>query len=238
MANLIFDYQLSPNGFRVFCLLSGWKNCFSTVVTSYQAIADACSIDAKTACRAVNELTTKELLVKEHRYNIRGYAKNKYTVRTLPGGWFKVEYHVLKAKLSASDFLVYCFIRKCMDAKKQEAFPSLSAISQGTGISRSRAVLAIRFLREHTYLNRVKRRYKKTRAHRQNRYLFFRLQQKKKEARLPKRTSFKQLIIKKSYFLIYIIERMVKNVKFFFLRGSPEIPKQLLDPQGYTIKKE
>lgn len=216
MANQIFDYQLSPNGFRVFCLLSGWKNCFNTVVISYQAIADACSIDAKTACRAVDELSDNELLVKEHRYNIRGYAKNKYTVKTLPGGWFKVEYHVLKAKLSASDFLVYCFIRKCMDAKRQEAFPSLSAIAQGTGISRSRVVLAIRCLREHTYLNRVKRRYKKTRAHRQNRYLFFRLQPKKKEARSAKRASFKQLIIKKSYFLIHIIERMVKNVKFFF----------------------
>ena len=224
MPNQIFDYKLSPNGFRVYCLLSSWKNCFYTVSISYQTIAEFCSINAKTVCRAIDELTSKELIVKEHRYNILGYAKNKYTVKSLSGKWFKIDYQLLREKILSSDFMVLCYIRNRMCVKQQEAFPSLSTIAEVTVFSRSRVAFAIRFLREHTYLNRIKRLYKKTRAYRQNRYIFFRLHQKKKEARSPKRTSLKKLVIKTSLFLIEIIERMVKNVKFFFLRGSPEIP--------------
>lgn len=239
MANQIFDYRLSPNGFKVFCLLTSRKNILNAVILSYQAIAERCGIDSKTARRAVDELMSKELVVKEHRYNILGYAKNKYTVKSLPGKWFKIEFKLLREKMPSSDFMVLCYIKNRMFEGLQEAFPSLSTIAKDTGISRSRVALAIRFLREHTYLNRVKRHYKKTKAHRQNRYLFFRLQPKKKEARSAKRASFKKLIIKKSHFLISIIKRSVKNVKLFFnSRGSPEIPQQCLDPHRYTIKKE
>lgn len=239
MANQIFDYQLSPNGFKVYCLLISRKNCLDASILSYQAIADGCGIDSKTARRAVDELVNRELVVKEHRYNILGYAKNKYTVKSLSGKWFKIEYKLLREKMYSSDFMVLCYIKNRMFEGLQEAFPSLSTIAKDTGISRSRVAVAIRFLREHTYLNRVKRRYKKTKAHRQNRYLFFRLQSKKKEARSAKRASFKKLIIKKSYFLIHIIERRAKNVKLFFhSRGSPKIPQQCLDPHRYTIKKE
>ncbi len=225
MANQIFDYQLSPNGFKVYCLLISRKNCLNAICISCQTIAESCGIDTKTVCRTIKELVSNKLIDKDHRFNIRGYAKNKYVIKPLPGGWFKIEYPILNAKMTASDFMVYAFIRKCMDAKKQEAFPSLSSIAQNTGISRSRVAVAVRNLREHTYLNRVKRRYRQTKAYRQNRYLLFKLQRKKKEARSSKRTSFAKLIIKKSYFLIHIIERMVKNVKLFFKsRGSPEIP--------------
>lgn len=239
MANVIFDYRLSPNGFKVFCLLSSKKNILNAVVLSYQTIAERCEIDSKTARRAIDELVSRELVVKEHRYNILGYAKNKYTVKSLPGKWFKIEYKLLREKMPSSDFMVLCYIKNRMFEGLQEAYPSLATIAKDTGISRSRVALAIRFLREHTYLNRVKRRYKKTKAHRQNRYLFFRLQPKKKEARSAKRASFKKLIIKKSYHLFHIIERSAKNVKlFFYSRGSPEIPQQCLDPQGNTIKKE
>lgn len=239
MANQIFDYQLSPNGFKVYCLLASRKNCLNASILSYQAIADSCGIDSKTARRAIDELMSRELIVKEHRYNILGYAKNKYIIKSLSGKWFKIEYRLLREKMSGSDFMVLCYIKNRMFEGQQEAYPSLSTIAKDTGISRSRVVLAIRFLREHTYLNRVKRRYKKTKAHRQNRYLFFKLQPKKKEARSAKRASFKKLIIKKSHYLFHMIERSAKNVKsFFYSRGSPEIPQQCLDPHRYTIKKE
>lgn len=76
MANKIFNYRLSPNGFKVFCLLTSRKNIFNAVVLSYQTIADRCGIDSKTARRAVDELITKEMVVKEHRYNIRGYGSD------------------------------------------------------------------------------------------------------------------------------------------------------------------
>ena len=226
MANHIFDYPLSPKGFIVYSYLISRVNILQTIVISYQAISKVCHIDPKTACKAVEELTSQELITKERRYNILGYAKNKYIVNKLSGGWFKVEHCIFKTTIKSTDFMVYCYIKKCMDAKHAEAFPSLTAITKDTGISRSRVAVAVRYLREYTYINRVKRHYKKTQAYRHNRYLKFRIANKKKEARSLKRTSFiQQFIFKKSYFLIRIIGRVIKNVKLFlFLRGSPDIP--------------
>lgn len=230
MANQIFDYPLTPNGFQVYSYLLSRINLLQTVIIGYQAIADACHIDPKTACRAIDELTSLNLITKEHRYNVLGYSKNKYVVKKPHGGWFKVEYSILRAGIKSTDFMVYCYLKKCMDAKQEEAFPSLNTISKSTGISRSRVVLAVRYLREHTYINRVKRHYKKTKAYRQNRYLKFKFKKleqanKKKETRPLKRTSFKAFLAKKSQPLIYMIERMVTNVKsFFFSRGSSKIP--------------
>lgn len=226
MANRIFDYHLSPNGFMVYSYLLSRINVLQAVVISYKVIAAACNIDPKTACRGIDELTAQGLITKENRYNILGRVKNKYIVNKLSGGWFKVEYNVFLTEINGSNFMVYCYIKKCMDAKHAEAFPSLTAIAQGTGISRSRVAVAIRYLREHTFINRVKRHYKKTQAYKHNRYMKFKLQQKEKEARPLKRTSFiQQFHFQKRCFLIYIIERMVKNVKLFFLsRGSPKIP--------------
>ena len=226
MANRIFDYPLSPKGFIVYSYLISRVNILQTIVISYQAISEACHIDPKTACKAVDELTSQELITKEHRYNILGYAKNKYMVNKLSGGWFKVEHCIFKTNIKSTDFMVYCYIKKCMDAKQAEAFPSLTAITAGTRISRSRVVVAVRYLCEYTYINRVKRHYKKTQAYRHNRYMKFRITNKNKEARSLKRTSFiQQFIFKKSYFLIYIIRQVIKNVKLlFFSRGSPDIP--------------
>ena len=225
MANCIFNYSLSPKGFIVYSYLISRMNVLQTIVISYQAIAEACHIDPKTACKAVDELTSRELIIKEHRYNIIGYAKNKYTVKKLAGGWFMVEPCIFKSEIKPTDFMVYCYIRKCMDGKHEEAFPSLSSIAHGARISRSRVAVAIRYLREFTYINRVKRHYKKTRAYRHNRYMKFKLKQKKKEARSLKRVSFMQKLLFEHYcFLISILKRIGKIVKlFFFSRGSPDI---------------
>lgn len=223
ISNRIFDYPLSPKGFMVYSYLVSRMNVFQSVVISYQAISDTCHIDPKTAYSAINELTSYNLIVKEHRYNIVGYAKNKYTLNRLSGGWFKVEYDVFKTNIKSTDFKVYCFIKKCMDAKHEEAFPSLTAISEGTKISRSSVVTAIKYLRAYTFINCVKRHYKQTKAYRHNRYLKFRLKisSKKKEVRSPKRTSHQQFILK-CFLLIYIIRQVKKNVKKLLLfRGSP-----------------
>lgn len=237
IANRIFDYQLSPASFLVYSFLSSKKNCFGSITISYQAIAEGCNMNPKTACRAINELIGHQLIAKEQRYNFIGYAKNRYLVNTLTGGWFKMEYQLFKTNIKSTDFMIYAYIKKCMDLSG-DAFPSLTAISKATGISRSRVATGIRFLREYSYLNRVKRRYKKTQAFRHSRYLMFNIQ-KKKEVRSAKRTSFKKLIIKNNQFLVSIIEQGAKNVKlFFYSRGSPKIPQQCLDPQGRTLLRK
>lgn len=224
--NQIFDYPLSPKGFMVYSYLVSRMNAFQSVVISYQAISDACHMDPKTACSAINELISYKLVIKEHRYNIDGYSKNKYTLNKLSGRWFKVEYDAFKTNIKSTAFKVYCFIKKCMDAKYEEAFPSLTAISEGTHLSRSSVATAIKYLREYTFINRIKRHYKQTRAYRHNRYIKFRLNAKKKEVRSQKRTSFiQQFIFERCYLLIHIIKRVKKNVKTLLLfKGSPKIP--------------
>ena len=92
MSNRIFDYPLSPNGFVVYAYLLSRANILQAVVVGYKSIAAACKIDPKTACRAIDELTSHKLVSKENRYNILGKAKNKYILSKPQGSWFKVEY--------------------------------------------------------------------------------------------------------------------------------------------------
>jgi hypothetical protein len=233
LANCIFDYPLSPKGFIVYTYLLGHSNVLHTVVKGYKEIAVACHMDAKTACSAIEELVSQGLVIKESRFNFLGRARNKYTVKKLTGGWFKVEYKLFRNRIKSTDFMVYCYIKRCMDNKVEEAFPSLSAIAQSTGISRSRVVQAVQYLRDHTYLIRIKRRYKQTQAFRQNQYLKFRLKplqpkalQKLGRARRPKRALPNiKCLPKWLQFLINIIGRMIDKVKLiFFNRGSPDFP--------------
>lgn len=222
MPNNIFDYPLSPNGFRVYTFLISRVNALQTVVISYEKIAEACYITSKTAFKAIDELEAQGLVHKEHRYNILGYAKNKYFVNRLPGRWFKVDATVMQSKIKSTDFVVYCYIKKCMDSKKEEAFPSLNMIAKGTGISHSRVSTAVKYLREHTYLNRVKRHYRKTKAFRHNRYLHFRINTKTRRVRRPKHTLLNKILNSKLIeLLIRIIEWWMKNVKsYLYSKGS------------------
>lgn len=238
--NSIFKKNLSANAFRVYAYLQARANVLHTATVSYELIAQACGISPKTAYNAVSELVLKKLVYKEHRYGTIGYAKNKYSVEQLPGGWFKVACDILCSPIKSTDFVVYCYIMKCADAKALEAFPSLSAISEGTGISRSRVAQAVKYLRQYTYLNHVRRHYKRTRAYRHNRYLQFRLFDKKRRMRPHKHIlqskEFGHFI---SRIFNSIIKRGVENVKSFFIAwGSIIFTKQLIDPQNSTIKKK
>lgn len=237
--NKIFGRNLTHNGFRVYAYLLARSNALYTTIVSYELIARACSIAPKTAYTAVTELIEAGLLHKGRRFGTLGYAKNKYFVEQLPGGWFKIDFAVLISSMKSTDFVVYCFIRKCMDAKAEEAFPSLSAIAKGTGISRSRAVGAVKFLRQYTYLNHVRRHYKKTKAYRHNRYLMFRLNDKKRRMRSHKHTlQNKKLSRSIGQLSNTMIMRGEKNVKSFDVyRGSIIFTKQLIDPQLSTIKE-
>lgn len=226
MPNKIFDFGLSPKAIFVYAFLLSRTNVLSAVTASYDNIADNCHMDRKTAQRAISELSEHDLINKEGRHTYTGKLKNKYWVANLTGGWFKTEYQIFKTNIGSYDFTVYCYIKKHMDNEVSEAFPSLRAISNGTGISHSRVTDAVKYLRRYTFINRVRRRYKRTKAYRHNRYLLFCLPDKNKGTRSRKRVPHKpnHLAAKLSSFVL-IVKQKNNFVKLsFFSRGSPYFP--------------
>lgn len=242
MPNRIFSYPLTPKSIMVYAYISSRMNSLHAAVLSYDDIAQGCRMDRKTAGQAVKELVQNQLIEKKARRNYRGKLKNQYMVGGLSGGWFKVEYQLLKdTSIRCTDFTVYCYIRMCMD-KRNESFPSLKAISCGTHISHSRVAQAVKYLREYTFINRVKRHYRRTQAYRHNRYLLFRFRpnSKKEKARSQKQV-FSELI--KCCTANYsstdvIVIRPCRKVKLFFAcRGSPHFPHLLYRPTKTQLKK-
>ena len=229
MPNQIFDYLLTPRASFVYAYLLSHKNLLHTVILSYKGIAENCHMDEKTAQKAVQELVNNKLIYKETRQSYKGNLKNKYWITVLSGGWFKVEYQVFHTQIKCYDFMIYCYIKKHMDSKHCEAFPSLNAIAAGTGISHSRVVTAVQYLRRFTFINRVIRRYKRTNAHRHNRYVLFRLNQKKEKTRSHKRVSGKPNCCNAKFsFFVIIVKHNLRNVKSSFTnRGSPQFPNPL-----------
>lgn len=221
ISNTIFNYSLSSKALFVYAYLMSKVNCLMSTTATYEAIGQACNMDTKTAQAAVKELVSKELISKQNRFNARGYIANRYYIKNLivhNKGWFKIERSVFKTTIKATDFVVFCFIRKSMSSTHQEAFPSLSAICNGTSISRGRVAKATAYLRQFTFINRIKRHYKRTNAYRHNRYMHFKcnLNEVKKIAPTTKvRTQFNN---------IYIVPFLSNKVNCFFIEGSTHFP--------------
>lgn len=238
MPNQIFNFSLSAKGVFVYAYLSSRMNQLHAAVVSYDEISRGCNIDSKTASVAVKELLHHKLISVQTRRNYRGNLKNRYLVGHLSGGWFKVEYQVFQTKIRSTDFTIYCYIKKCMDSKG-EAFPSLSAISTATGISRGRVSQGVQYLCRYTFINHVRRHYRHTGAYRHNRYFLFQIE--KKKTRSTKRifrvhgcvSAVRNVLTK------HIIVRRRNNVKLFFCgRGSLQIPILLYRPTRLQLKKE
>jgi len=215
MSNDIFNYGLTPKALFVYAYLMSKVNLLQATSATYQSISSACNMDTKTAQVAINELVSKELITKRNKYNARGYMANRYYVKHLVKdnkNWFKVEREVFSTDIKSTDFVVFCFIRKSMSSRRKEAFPSLSAICKGTGISRGRVSSAVRYLRDYSFINRVKRKYKRTKAYRHNRYMHFK--RKVKKAKKNVRT---QRVRTKQNHLTIILPRNQKAVNYFLL---------------------
>lgn len=174
VSNNIFDYSLSPKAMFVYIYLCSKVSCLQTVSVSCDVISKACNMDAKTVRSAVAELEKINLVCKQNRYNSRGYIANRYYVTNIISNsksWFKVDREIFKTGIKATDFIVYCFVICKMSENDMQAFPSLTAIQKGSKISRGRISQAIQYLRSYTFLNRIKRHYKRTGAYRHNRYI-------------------------------------------------------------------
>lgn len=217
VSNSIFNYELKPKSLFIFVYLTSKANSMHSAAVTYLNISEACNMSIKTVQTAIKVLESKKLIKKQNRYNTRGYIANRYYIKNLmldDNKWFKVERAVFNTQIKAHNFMVFCFIRKSMSAKHNEAFPSLTAICDGTGISRSRVSQAVTYLRNYTFVNRVKRQYKRTCAYRHNRYLHFKCNVKngKRKARTIK--------CKANLLNNYIIHPNFQKVKSFLLEKN------------------
>lgn len=226
ISNYIFNYKLTPKALYLYAFLTTQINVFNDVIITYERLSSRCKMSPKTVRTALAELQEKQLVIKNRRYNSIGYAANRYTVNRLnvKSAWFPIERAVFDTAIQATDFMVFCFIRKCVCGKTREAFPSLTAIFAATGISRGRVAQAVIYLRKYTFVNRIKRHYKKTKAYRHNRYIEFvcnTLKKNKKNARTW--TSQK---VRTNSFSAFIVTLISTNVKSFILRSSTQIPQR------------
>lgn len=237
--NIFQKYKLKPKALFVYIYLCGRVNCLQYTSATYEKIACACSMTAKTAASAVDELIALGLIAKQNRYNARGYIANRYYVKNLISNnkfWFKVEREVFGTNIKAADFMVYCFIRACMDSKQCEGFPSLSCICEYTGMSRSRVCKAVQYLKQYTFINRVKRHYKRTRAWRHNRYLLFKcniLRFRKTDKKVACTVNSTSQNFSQGYNILHFD----KCQAFFINQGSIHFTKHSLDPQLLSIKR-
>lgn len=177
VSNSIFSYNLSPKAIFVYIYLLSRSHCHQAII-KLNTIAHNCNMDIKTVQSALKELSSIEFIRKVNRYNSKGYIANRYYLKNLlkdDKNWFKLPTEVFRTTIKPTDFLIFCYISKCMSTAKSEAFPSLSAIAAGTGVSRGRVSKSVQYLRTYTFINRIKRHYKKTKAYRHNRYMKFKI---------------------------------------------------------------
>lgn len=178
MSNTIFSYDLSPKAFIVYAYFCNKKNRFGCVIAKCEDIAKACNLCRQSVMTAIVELEERELVTKHNRYNSLGYKSSSFSVTNLVSkkGWFKVERELFTTSIKPIDFMVYTFIKKCMFNSTSEAFPSINYISRNIFISHRRVETAVKYLRQFTFLNKI-RRIRRNRTFKRNRYLHFKLRQ-------------------------------------------------------------
>lgn len=161
ISNDIFNYKLSPKAFIVYCGLSSKVNALQYTIIKRENLADMCNLSLATLDKAINELVKNNLVHKKNRFGSVGYKANAYFVTNIiknNQNWFKLNLNIFNQNLSSVDFLIYCFIFKCMDNKNKQAFPSLSYIAEHTGISRRSVAYSIQHLKQSKMMNRIRRK--------------------------------------------------------------------------------
>lgn len=225
LSNQIFDYQLSPKALFIYAVLVRHMNALHYVVKGGDQLAALCGLSRNTVIAAIKELSEKGLVSKKQRFGYRGYQKNGYFIVVPAGGWFAVEREVFHTDISPVNFMLYCYIKKCMSGKKNEAFPSLRKIERATRLSHAAVSRGLKFLKEFTYINKIRRKYKRTAAFRHNRYLLYLCNQRKKgrkKVRSAKRTFPKKYTMQDilANYLNFKIAHAFTSVKCFICLWS------------------
>lgn len=238
--NKIFEYNLSPKALKVYaCLLYKATSLHSVTLTTAQ-LERLTLLSAKTIRSAIQELERKQLVNKQNRYGVLGYIANRYYITIPTGNWFKLPREVFKTNINATSFVVFCYIHKCMENKTGNAFPSINNIVKATGMSKTSVINALGYLYAYSYINRIKRKYKRTRAYRHNRYLNFKYTKKNR----VRYYNTQYPTLSKNNFVSYmdILTFSQRFFKYLFLknvRGSPKIPQHYIIRTNYIqYKKE
>ncbi len=143
--NSIFERDLSASELLVFCYLTSKKNHLSALTIRHETIGKALGLSRNTVLAAFKGLSEKGLVEQQVRYYRGRQVSSRYHVAHLPGGWFKLPRGIFRLQLNKSDFAVYLFVLRCVNAK-EHGWPSTSQISQGCGISKPRVRQAVKTL--------------------------------------------------------------------------------------------
>lgn len=134
--NSIYNFNLSPSELLTYCTLLCLKNKRNHLCCRFQALSNICGLSVATLQRTIKALCKKRLIVlqKQHYYDGKNRA-NAYTIAPLCSrGFFRIPRFIIENRLAPSAFAVYAYISKCAD-NKGHAFPSLTKIAKGAGIS-------------------------------------------------------------------------------------------------------
>lgn len=143
--NCIFEYKLTASELLVFCYLTSKKNHLSALTIRHETVANALGVSRNTVLAAFKGLAEKGLVEQQVRYYRGRQISSRYHIAQLPGGWFKLPRGIFRLQLNKSDFAVYLYILRCVNAK-DHGWPSTSQISQGCGISKPRVRQAVKTL--------------------------------------------------------------------------------------------
>ncbi len=135
--NRIFNCELKASELLVFCYLTSKKNHLSALTIRHETVANALGRSRNTILSAFKGLAEKGLVTQQIQYKGGWQVASQYHITHLPGGWFKLPRGIFRLQLNKSDFAVYLFVLRCVNAK-DHGWPSTSQISQGCGISKPR----------------------------------------------------------------------------------------------------
>ncbi len=149
--NELFNYNLKPSAFKVYIYLSTFFWWKKSACVKLQTIADRCDISINTAQRAINELTSKELITKCICHKDHRRTTNIYTVTKLSGKFTIIERSMFYQNIDNSAFKIYCAIamRKNHAGK---AFPSLSSIQEDSNLSKNTIIDKVQLLNDSGYI--------------------------------------------------------------------------------------
>ena len=149
--NELFNYNLKTSSFKVYIYLSTFFWWKKSACVKLQTIADRCNISINTAQRAINELTSKELITKCICHKDHRRTTNIYTVTKLSGKYTIIERSMFYQNIDNSAFKIYCAIamRKNHAGK---AFPSLSTLQEDSQLSKNTVIEKVQILNDSGYI--------------------------------------------------------------------------------------
>lgn len=147
MPNMIFEFDLSPMAFMVYCSIKSFAGRDQAVILKAATIARRCHIHRNSVYTAINELQASGLISIEKRQQENGYkASHRYVLAGLSGKWFKIDFRLFSYTLNPSVFMVLAYLQSKANHAGR-AFPSYTQINAATGLCQNTIIKAIGVIR-------------------------------------------------------------------------------------------